>query len=213
MGGKTMIGYLEGEVIYTEAGKIILEINGVGYELELAGFKKQPSVGEEIEVYTYTYVREDALKLFAFPERMGKDLFEILITVNGIGPSAGLNIINTMPASRFISAIMQKNEEVLKEISGIGPKTAQRLILELQGKLEDFAYLQNLNDRKEEVNNIDEDRQDVVDALTALGYKISEKMEEGLFLPKRKKVIILQLIISLLLQLIIQSIKDCVLLL
>ncbi|MGP3779284.1 Holliday junction branch migration protein RuvA [Halanaerobium saccharolyticum] len=169
-----MIGYLEGEVIYTEAGKIILEINGVGYELELAGFKKQPSVGEEIEVYTYTYVREDALKLFAFPERVGKDLFEILITVNGIGPSAGLNIINTMPASRFISAIMQKNEEVLKEISGIGPKTAQRLILELQGKLEDFAYLQNLNDRKEEVNNIDEDRQDVVDALTALGYKISE---------------------------------------
>jgi Holliday junction DNA helicase RuvA len=174
MGGKTMIGYLEGEVIYTEAEKIILEINGVGYELELAGFKKQPSVGEEIEVYTYTYVREDTLKLFAFPERMGKDLFEILITVNGIGPSAGLNIINTMPASRFISAIMQKNEEVLKEISGIGPKTAQRLILELQGKLEDFAYLQNLNDRKEEVNNIDEDRQDVVDALTALGYKISE---------------------------------------
>jgi len=169
-----MIGYLEGEVIYAEAGKIILEINGVGYELELAGFKKQPSVGEEIEVYTYTYVREDALKLFAFPERMGKDLFEILITVNGIGPSAGLNIINTMPASRFISAIMKKNEEVLKEISGIGPKTAQRLILELQGKLEDFAYLQNLNNRKEEVNNIDEDRQDVVDALTALGYKISE---------------------------------------
>ena len=112
--------------------------------------------------------------MFAFPERMGKDLFEILITVNGIGPSAGLNIINTMPASRFISAIMKKNEEVLKEISGIGPKTAQRLILELQGKLEDFAYLQNLNNRKEEVNNIDEDRQDVVDALTALGYKISE---------------------------------------
>lgn len=169
-----MIGYLEGEVIYTEAGKIILEINGIGYELELAGFKKQPLVGEELEVYTYTYVREDALKLFAFPEIMGKELFEILITVNGIGPSAGLNIINTMPASRFISAIMQKNEQVLKEISGIGPKTAQRLILELQGKLEDFAYLQNINDSKTEVNNVDEDRQDVVDALTALGYKISE---------------------------------------
>ncbi len=169
-----MIGYLEGEVIYTEAGKIILEINGVGYELELAGFKKQPSLGEEIEVYTYTYVREDALKLFAFPERMGKDLFEILITVNGIGPSAGLNIINTMPASRFISAIMQKDEQVLKEISGIGPKTAQRLILELQGKLEDFAYLQNINTAEPETTNIGEDRQDVVDALTALGYKISE---------------------------------------
>jgi len=169
-----MIGYLEGEVIYTEAGMVILEINGVGYELELAGFKKQPLVGEELEVYTYTYVREDALKLFAFPEIRGKELFEILITVNGIGPSAGLNIINTMPASRFISAIMQKNEQVLKEISGIGPKTAQRLILELQGKLEDFAHLQNINDSKTEVNNIDKDRQDVVDALTALGYKITE---------------------------------------
>ena len=169
-----MIGYLEGEVIYTEAGKIILEVNGVGYELELAGFKKTPVAGEELEVYTYTYVREDALKLFAFPERMGKELFEILITVNGIGPSAGLNIINTMPASRFISAIMQKNEQVLKEISGIGPKTAQRLILELQGKLEDFAYLQNTSQSAAEINDIGEDRQDVVDALTALGYKISE---------------------------------------
>ena len=169
-----MIGYLEGEVIYTEAGSIILKINGVGYELELAGFNKQPIVGEEIEVYTYTYVREDTLKLFAFPERMGKDLFEILITVNGIGPSAGLNIINKMPASRFISAIMQKNEQVLKEISGIGPKTAQRLILELQSKLEDFAYLQDMSTAEAETNNIDEDRDDVVDALTALGYKISE---------------------------------------
>lgn len=169
-----MIGYLEGEVIYTEAGKMILEINGVGYELELAGFKKQPLIGEELEVYTYTYVREDVLKLFAFPERRGKELFEILITVNGIGPSAGLNIINTMPADRFVSAIMQKNEHILKEISGIGPKTAQRLILELQSKLEDFAHLQNYNDSAAEVNNIDEDRQDVVDALAALGYKISE---------------------------------------
>jgi Holliday junction DNA helicase RuvA len=79
-----------------------------------------------------------------------------------------------MPASRFISAIMQKDEQVLKEISGIGPKTAQRLILELQGKLEDFAYLQNINAAESETTNIDEDRQDVVDALTALGYKISE---------------------------------------
>lgn len=169
-----MIGYLVGEVIDSESTKIILEINGVGYELELAGFKKQPRVGEEIDVYTYTYVREDVLKLFAFPEKMGKELFEILITVNGIGPSAGLNIINTMPASRFISAIMQKNEGVLKEISGIGPKTAQRLILELQSKLEDFAHLQNTNKSAAEINDIDEDREDVIDALTALGYKISE---------------------------------------
>ncbi|MFP4199126.1 MAG: Holliday junction branch migration protein RuvA [Halanaerobium sp.] len=169
-----MIGYLEGEVVYKETGKMILEINGVGYELELAGFKKQPLVGEEIEVYTYTYVREDALKLFAFPERSAKELFEILITVNGIGPSAGLNIINTMPADRFISAIMQKNEHTLKEISGIGPKTAQRLILELQSKLEDFAPLQNVKASDAGTERIDEDRQDVVDALTALGYKISE---------------------------------------
>src|SRR6056297_48347 len=174
MGGKIMIGYLEGEVIDSDSTKIILEINGVGYELELAGFKNQPQPGEEIEVYTYTYVREDALKLFAFPEKMGKELFEILITVNGIGPSAGLNILNTMPASRFVSAIMQKNEAVLKEISGIGPKTAQRLILELQNKLEEFAYLQNDNDKSNAGSAVDEDRQDVVDALTALGYKISE---------------------------------------
>lgn len=169
-----MIGYLEGEVIYAESGTIILEVNGVGYELELAAFKSQPHIGEEIEVFTYTYVREDALKLFAFPERRAKDLFEILITVNGIGPSAGLNILNTMPASRFVSAIMQKDEVVLKEISGIGPKTAQRLILELQSKLEDFAYLQGDTASDSNGGLTNEERQDVIDALTALGYKISE---------------------------------------
>jgi Holliday junction DNA helicase RuvA len=174
MGGKIMIGYLEGEVIDSENNKIILNIGGVGYELELAGFKKQPRVGEEIEVYTYTYVREDALKLFAFPEKNGKELFEILITVNGIGPSAGLNILNTMPAPRFINAIMQKNEVVLKEISGIGPKTAQRLILELQSKLEEFAYLQSENNTAAKDFTTDKERQDIIDALTALGYKISE---------------------------------------
>lgn len=167
-----MIGYLEGEIIEAEFNKVILEINGIGYELELAGFAKQPRLGQKLEVFTYTYVREDVLKLFAFPEKSYKELFEILITVNGIGPSAGLNILNTMPASRFISAIMQKNEVTLKEISGIGPKTAQRLILELQSKLEDFAYLQSTSDSDSVVS--DEDRQDIVDALTALGYKITE---------------------------------------
>ena len=86
-----------------------------------------------------------------------------------------MNILNTMPASRFVSAIMQKNEAVFKEISGIGPKTAQRLILELQNKLEDFAYLQNKNNQFGAAGAAaDEDRQDVIDALTALGYKISE---------------------------------------
>ncbi|MFP4371403.1 MAG: Holliday junction branch migration protein RuvA [Halanaerobium sp.] len=197
-----MIGYLEGEVIDSESTKIILEINGVGYELELAGFKNQPQTGEKIEVYTYTYVREDALKLFAFPEKMGKQLFEILITVNGIGPSAGLNILNTMPASRFVSAIMQKNEGVLKEISGIGPKTAQRLILELQNKLEDFAYLQNKNNKFGAAGAAaDEDRQDVIDALTALGYKISEinralrevEFRDGLNVSEKIKVTLSQL--------------------
>ncbi|RQD72684.1 MAG: Holliday junction branch migration protein RuvA, partial [Halanaerobium sp. MSAO_Bac5] len=130
--------------------------------------------GDDIELYIYTYVREDALKLFAFPSRKDKELFEILITVNGIGPKAGLNIINTMPADRFISAIMQENEIILKEISGIGPKTAQRLILELQSKLEDFAYLKSGQESSAVKTAEDADRQDVVDALTALGYKISE---------------------------------------
>ncbi|ADQ15076.1 Holliday junction branch migration protein RuvA [Halanaerobium hydrogeniformans] len=169
-----MIGFLEGELIYLEAGQAIIDVNGVGYETELAGFDDLPTVGDDIELYIYTYVREDALKLFAFPSRKDKELFEILITVNGIGPKAGLNIINTMPADRFISAIMQENELVLKKISGIGPKTAQRLILELQGKLEDFVYLKSGQKSSTTSKIENEDRQDVVDALTALGYKISE---------------------------------------
>jgi len=169
-----MIGYLEGELIYLEEGKAVVDINGVGYEAELAGFKSPPVIGDDVELHIYTYVREDTLNLFAFPARKDKELFEILITVNGIGPKAALNIINTMSADRFITAIMQKKELVLKEISGIGPKTAQRLILELQSKLEDFAYLKTKTQNGNNISAVDEDRQDVVDALTALGYKISE---------------------------------------
>jgi Holliday junction DNA helicase RuvA len=174
MGGKTMIGYLAGEVIYLEAGTAIIEINGVGYEVELAGFKTMPVPGSEIEVHIYTYVREDALKLFAFPEREAKELFEILITVNGIGPSAGLNILNTMPAERFIAAIMEKNELVLKEISGIGPKTAQRLILELESKLVDFHADHFTAGNSAQLEITAQERQDIIDALTALGYQITE---------------------------------------
>src|SRR6056297_1844024 len=124
-----MIGYLRGKIINLEMETVILEINGIGFEIELAGFTKLPSLGEEIEIFIYTYVREDAIKLFGFSQKRDKELFEILITVNGIGPRAALNIINSMPTDRFISAILQENQPVLKEITGIGPKTAQRLIL------------------------------------------------------------------------------------
>lgn len=167
-----MIGYLKGEVIDLEMEMIILEINGVGYEIELAGFKKLPSLGEEIAIYIYTYVREDALKLFGFPKKRNKKLFEILITVNGIGPKAALNILNSMPADRFISAVLQEDQAVLKEISGIGPKTAQRLILELQGKLEEFAAgFETAQDVQPYASS---DRDDIIDALLSLGYNEKE---------------------------------------
>ncbi|RCW43777.1 MULTISPECIES: Holliday junction branch migration protein RuvA [unclassified Halanaerobium] len=167
-----MIGYLRGEIIHLEMETVILKINGIGFEIELAGFTKLPSLGEKIEIFIYTYVREDALKLFGFPKKSDKELFEILINVNGIGPRAALNIINSMPTDRFISAILQENQAILKEISGIGPKTAQRLILELQSKLEEFAA--GLNTVQKYSEHSAEDRDDIIDALLSLGYNEKE---------------------------------------
>ncbi len=167
-----MIGYLRGKIINLEMETVILEINGIGFEIELAGFTKLPSLGEEIEIFIYTYVREDAIKLFGFSQKRDKELFEILITVNGIGPRAALNIINSMPTDRFISAILQENQPVLKEITGIGPKTAQRLILELQSKLKEFAA--GLNTSQNFPAHSSGDRDDIIDALLSLGYNEKE---------------------------------------
>lgn len=163
-----MIGYLKGKLISIQENTVILNVNGVGYQVEVANMGSVSRKGEELELYIYTYVREDALALYGFNQPEEKELFKTLLGISGIGPKAAINILSSLSYDTFVNAILTENSAVLKQISGIGPKTASRLILELKNKVEKFA-----------INNgmvLDQTSRDeeIYEALQGLGYSLSE---------------------------------------
>lgn len=163
-----MIGYLEGIVNWYKDNKVIVDVNGVGYLVEVIdpGMIAEPE--ERMKLYIYTYVREDALNLFGFKKMEERELFVTLLGVSGIGPKAGLNILSSLPYERLVNAILTENVAVLKEVPGIGPKTAQRLILELKNKVSDLAVTPGISKTQTRHN------QELYDAMLALGYTIRE---------------------------------------
>ncbi len=163
-----MIGYLKGRVIWNNNEEVIIDIGGVGYQVEVTGNNIVYPKNKEIELYIYTYVREDTLALYGFNTPEEKKLFVTLLSVSGIGPKAGKNILSSLSYDKFINAILTENVAVLKQISGIGPKTAQRLILELKSKVENLAVNLNLNIESQSYD------EDLYDALIGLGYSANE---------------------------------------
>ncbi|MFP4660730.1 MAG: Holliday junction branch migration protein RuvA [Halanaerobiales bacterium] len=162
-----MIGYLKGHILWSNENEIIINVNGVGYQVEVTDVRLTYH-NKEIELYIYTYVREDTLALYGFKTLEERKLFITLLGVSGIGPKAASNILSSLPYDKFINAILTENVAVLKQISGIGPKTAQRLILELKSKIEDLAV--NL---KMDIKGSTYD-EELYDALIGLGYSATE---------------------------------------
>lgn len=172
MGDKFVIGSLSGVLKWHSRNKIIIEVSGVGYLLEIYDLFKCPQVGEDIDIFVYTYVREDTLDLYGFQTMTERELFVTLLSVSRIGPKAAMNILSSLPYDEFVKAILSENVAVLKKISGIGPKTAQRLILELQNKIDDLA-------EKTELSIMDKNMEDLKnkelhEALNNLGYSNKE---------------------------------------
>jgi holliday junction DNA helicase RuvA len=143
---------------------IIVEVNGVGYLVEISNNFIIPEEGNRISIFVYTYVREDSIILYGFKELEERELFKILISVSGIGPKAAMNILSTLSYERFISSLLNENIEVLTQVSGIGFKTAKRLIFELKNKLDNF--ITNLPEK----SIIKDDNDDIFMALKSLGY-------------------------------------------
>lgn len=131
-----MIGYLKGKVIYSEAGLVLLENNGVGYELVCSGaaFAKLVNGGEG-EAYTYLHVKEDGLTLFGFVSPEEKNMFLKLITVSGVGPKMGIAILSQMNINEIAVAIATADVKGLSSVKGLGKKTAERIVLELREKI------------------------------------------------------------------------------
>ena len=166
-----MIAYLEGKLIEKNPTHLILEVNGVGYSVNIpvSSYTNIGEVGEIVKVLTYQYVREDELRLYGFSSRQEKAVFELLISVNGVGPKMSLGILSSISVEDFQRSVLREDLDVLTHISGVGKKTAQRLIVELKEKLGKVDLgIEKEAELKERIGAPIEE--EAISALVSLGY-------------------------------------------
>lgn len=162
-----MISYLVGEIVSKSDNSIILDVNGVGYELFVSSFSLDsfPVIGSITKVFTYMNIREDEIILFGFSSIEEKNIFLKLISVSGIGPKVAVAILSGIKISELIIAIKTGNIKILSSIKGLGKKTAERIILELKDKVDIVGYENVEHDNINKENLIDE----AIEALIVLG--------------------------------------------
>lgn len=136
-----MIAHLRGRLIFKQPGQAVVEACGVGYEVAISvpTFTALPAVGADAALHIHTQVREDQIALFGFESREEKRLFERLITVSGVGPRLAITLLSGFPPDRVVQAIRGQDHAQLTRIPGVGKKLAERLVVELKDKLNDFA--------------------------------------------------------------------------
>ena len=174
-----MYAYLIGKVAEIEEDNLVLEVGNIGYNVQVPGSvaAQLPPVGQQVKVYTYTSVREDALQLFGFLTKDDLRMYRMLITVSGIGPKGGLSLLGAMSADEIRMAVLTQDAKAIARAPGIGNKTAQRLILDLRDKisLED-AFSPEQGSAVQGTGVLDQARNEAVEALTALGYPASDAL-------------------------------------
>ncbi len=132
-----MIASLNGVLKDVSVTEILLDVNGVGYQIfiPMSTYDKVPRVGERIELLTYLQVLDDDMRLYGFYSAQEKDLFKMLISVTGIGPKLALNVLSSITPESFCAAVRNADSKLLSKINGIGKKTADRMVLELRSKV------------------------------------------------------------------------------
>lgn len=137
-----MIAYIKGKLISIQEEAVIVDVNGIGYEIICANpFVFQASLNQNVFIHTYHHVREDAQILYGFKNDDEKYLFTKLISVSGIGPKSGLAIQGSVNVSDFVSAVEREDEKYLTQFPGVGKKTSRQIILDLKGKLTEFLTI------------------------------------------------------------------------
>ena len=175
-----MISRLTGILVESKPPEIIIDVNGVGYLVyaPMSTFFKLPQLNEKLSLHIHHVVREDAQALFGFYQTKERELFKMLIKVNGIGPKGALGILSGINVRDFVSSIVQSDVASLVRLPGIGKKTAERLVIELKGCIEKWYYKED-SDIKEDISekgapNAMQIRREATEALEALGYKPKE---------------------------------------
>ncbi len=178
-----MYAYIKGRLEEIADDAVVVEAGGIGYNIKVSTATTEllPSIGNEVKIYTYTLVREDAFSLFGFLQRDDLEIFKKLITVSGIGPKGGLAILSVMSADALRFAVMAGDAKAIAKAPGIGAKTAERVILELRDKisLEDTLKGLGTPDGASRADNgvqggENQMRREAIEALVALGYSASD---------------------------------------
>lgn len=178
-----MIAHIRGELAATEVDTVVVENNGIGYEIYVPAsvYPKLPAIGQAVKFYTYLNVKEDAMQLYGFLEKDDLEMFRQLITVSGIGPKGALGVLAAITPDELRFAILSEDSKTISKAPGIGAKTAKKLILDLKDKLRlEDAFEKKLAHTAGEVGGLDalgERKQEAVEALAALGYSGTESLQ------------------------------------
>lgn len=161
-----MIAKLKGKIEYLKDNYAVVDVAGVGYKVFLAPYTAGKIAGmESVDLFIHTHVREDALDLYGFLTVEELEMFELLISISGVGPKSGLGILTVAPPKTIKTAILNEDSSILTKVSGVGKKTAQRIILELKNKVADMPEA----DKENAVSD-----SDAIEALVSMGYSVSE---------------------------------------
>lgn len=173
-----MIGYVKGELVEPRQGKIVVEVNGIGYNIIVSDSLREelPAIGNLVKIYTYTSVREDAISLYGFTSRDSLDMFYLLLGVSGVGPKGAQSILSFFNVLDLKYAIISENSTLIAKAPTIGKKTAERIVIDLKDKIskEDLLMPADANKDTETKENMPSEALDAIEALTALGYDRKE---------------------------------------
>lgn len=173
-----MIGFIKGVVVDALENAVVLENNGIGYNIFVSNTTlTQIQTKQPICLYTYLNVREDALNLYGFATKEEKNMFLKLITISGVGAKVALGILSGIEVNNLMVAIISADTKTLSKIKGIGKKTAERIILELKGSLEVDSALLLDNLGGENTETLDKDMMDAISALRSLGITQGEAIK------------------------------------
>ncbi len=166
---KYMIAHLTGKIEYLKDNYVVVNVNSVGYKVFLSIYSLGKVAGiSEVSLFIHTYVREDTLALYGFLTIEEMEMFELLISISGIGPKAALGILSIATPKTIKTAILNEDPSILTKVSGIGKKTAERVILELKNKVADIST----GDKEEATIDVD-----AIEALITMGYSNTEARE------------------------------------
>lgn len=168
-----MIGFLRGILAHKAPPLLLLDVHGVGYEIEapMTTFYNLPAVGTEVKLHTHLVVREDAQILFGFSSEADRALFRSLIKVSGVGPKLALTLLSGLTAEQFQRAIQDNDTSTLIRLPGVGKKTAERLIIEMRDRLPEAEGGESILAHPKNLHESATPKQEAIGALCALGYK------------------------------------------